>query len=142
MLFIIACTKQTTTVPTKITTPIVNTNKLDLNKLCNKMWTAKEFTNFNNFSVTNPIWYGWGSAATVSRIYHSSSNTITTYHISGNHTFYFKILNDTTMSMVSTTDDTTNVTLWFKEYLSLSGDSNLYLWQVTSTQRQLTHYKL
>lgn len=135
MLFIMACAKKSNTTIPIVTTPTKTTSKLDLNKLCNKLWVGVEYYNSNDGKIYN-------YTPEITKTYHSVSMLVNTYFNGSTSSAYFKIINDTTISEVISTLDSTNLAYWQKSHLTLTTDTTLLTWQMFNGKRIWTSWKI
>lgn len=134
MLFIIACTKQTTIVPT-IATPIKSISKLDYNKFTDKFW---KLSATNEFDFSKGVVPYTGISITI--VFHKSKKM--EYSGPNGHYFdYWKMINDSTIGIAGGTDpDTALFHHWTHQYLKMPTDSVLVVNTQNSTQ--IRQYKL
>lgn len=123
MLFIIACTKQTTVpAPIKSVSPIVSKNNVILKKFTNIIWTLKEHSYQPNYVLVPYI----GNQQTKTFYTNGTCDYLV------NNSVYkstWKVNNDTTISTKDTTClNYTSIYCQDKTYISMPNDTNLYLW--------------
>lgn len=133
MLFIIACTKQTT--PSTIA-PVTTNNpasKFDMQAICNILW--------HQDSTYNPENNTWRTDLNGAFILHSYNMTSTGYSTSGSSKGYWKIKNDTTiLTTGDNVPDTTNANYWTIQYIKPVGQK-LHIWQKNSSGKYISIYK-
>lgn len=139
MLFTIACTKQTTTVPpVKSVTPIVSKNNVILKKFTNIIWTLKEHSYSPNYVL---VPYNGNYNQILFR-----TNGVKEIYSNGTHYSTWRIDNDTTIATKDTAClNYTSMYCGDKTYINMPNDTNLYLWtynegSINKGAKILMHY--
>lgn len=124
MLFIIACTKQTTVpAPIKSVSPIVSKNNVILKKFTNIVWTLKDYSYQPDYKLV-PY-----KGNMESKTFYT--NGTCDYHAANGITFKstWRIDNDSTIATKDTTClNYSSIYCGDKTYINMPNDTNLYLW--------------
>jgi hypothetical protein len=140
MLFIIACTKQTSSPVISNQSIIITSpkppNNIILEKFTNIVWTLR------NYTVNTDI--GLEPYKGSSNTYLFRKNHVKEFYCCGStHMQTWQVLNDSTIATLDTTClNYSNIYCADKTYISMPNDTNLYLWtyDYPTMKKYLYHY--